>query len=54
MVYQYGLVKGERRKGKGFEYILSPSPLTLSPDHKESEKAYPNRIEWCTTRHRRS
>ncbi|WP_340089213.1 hypothetical protein [Nostoc punctiforme] len=35
---QYGSVKGEREKGKGFEYILYPLPLTLDPDHKESEK----------------
>jgi hypothetical protein len=35
---QYGSVKGEREKGKGFEYILYPFPLTLSPDHKENEK----------------
>jgi hypothetical protein len=28
--------KGERVKGKGFEYILYPQ--THSPDHKESEK----------------
>ncbi|AUB44196.1 hypothetical protein COO91_10419 (plasmid) [Nostoc flagelliforme CCNUN1] len=35
---QYGSVKGERGKGKGFEYILYPLPLTHSPDHKESEK----------------
>jgi len=33
---QYGSVKGKRKKGKGFEYILYPLPLNLFPDHKES------------------
>ncbi|OKH35174.1 hypothetical protein FACHB389_13000 [Nostoc calcicola FACHB-389] len=31
---QYGSVKGERGKGKGFKYILYPLPLNLFPDHK--------------------
>ncbi len=33
---QYGSVKGERAKGKGFKYIQIPLPLNLFPDHKGS------------------
>jgi hypothetical protein len=47
-VYQYGSVKGERRRGKGEEKTFNPYPLTFSPNQFLVQNAYPNRIEGCT------
>ncbi|MBD2532735.1 hypothetical protein H6G97_25385 [Nostoc flagelliforme FACHB-838] len=42
---QYGSVKGEREKGKGFEYILYPFSRNPIPQTTRKVKnAYPNRI----------